>query len=172
MKKLLVLILSISFFTACSNQADSSQAVLADYPESVQEDMEELPEAFKDSLTVPSELPDSYKPIQFDYIRQPMDDPNGEITNTSFVYAADDTSYPLILFTMYGEVMHQNETVRETITLENGIEAKIIGDYSIRWESEKGQTHDLSLIVPPDGTEPALTIDDLIETANSMEYTK
>lgn len=168
MKKSLLLLLVV-FLTACATEADSTQETFSDYPDSIKEDIERLPEDFKDNLVVPAALPESYKPVRFDYIAEPNNESIERIVNTSFVYAQDEKSHPLIFDTMYGNVDFANEDIRKTITLDNGTEAKVTGDYSLRWGNGKDQTYELSLAVPEGESDPEIQMDDLIEIANSLE---
>lgn len=167
LKKLLLFIgIIISMLTACSNDTSQSQKIILTYPESVQETIMELPEDFRNKIIVPSKLPDIYSVIDFGYTSEPINDPNGNIILTDFIYAGKNSQ--LVLTTMYGNVSFANEYGGGTITLDNGIEAKA-GDFSLRWENKNGDFHELSLMVPPDTTEIEMTMDDLIEIANSME---
>lgn len=163
-----ILLLFLVFLGACSTEVNSTQKVLSNYPESIMEDIKSLPEDFRINLVVPSELPESYKPVRFDYITEPYEGPTERVVNTSFIYHKDEKSYPLILLTMYGNVTFANENIKETITLDNGTEAKVTGDYTIRWGNGKDQTYELSLAVPKGGSDPEIQIEDLIDVANSM----
>lgn len=159
----------IGILGACSNGINSSQDIISNYPEKIKQDIGELPEDFRKNLVVPSKLPDSYKVIHFSYSSEPMNDPTGNIIDTAFIYAGENTDYHLVLNTMYGNATFANEKSGETVTLDNGIEANIIDDYSIIWVDENEKLQELSLMVPSDITETEVTKDDLIEVANSMQ---
>ncbi|MFD1851276.1 hypothetical protein [Oceanobacillus bengalensis] len=159
-------IIIIGLLTACSNDTNQYQEVISNYPETIKENIEELPEEFRENIVVPLKLPESYSVIDFGYTSEPINDPDGNIVLTNFIYAGNNSQ--LLLNTMYGNVSYANEKSSETVTLDNGIEAKVV-DYSLRWEDQDGNHHELSLIVPPDTTDTEITIEDLIEIANSME---
>jgi hypothetical protein len=97
-----------------------------------------------------------------------MNDPTGNIINTTFIYQGENTGYNLVLTTMYGDVEYADGNHGETVTLNNGIEAKVIDGYAIRWVDEDGNHQELSFVVPDPAT-AQITKDDLIEVANSME---
>ncbi|SEM76804.1 hypothetical protein SAMN05192533_105243 [Mesobacillus persicus] len=163
----LLVVMIIGLLTACSNEVNQSQEVIANYPEAITERIEELPEAIRKNLVVPSKLPESFHVIDFGYTSDPPNDPNGKIILTNFIYSGDHAQ--LLLNTMYGDsVSYTNEKNSETVTLDNGIVAKV-GDFSLRWGNEDGSYHELALLFPPDVTETEMTIDDLIEIANSMD---
>ncbi|MFZ3579923.1 hypothetical protein [Virgibacillus sp. DJP39] len=142
---------------------------IADYPERIKEKIEKLPEEFKENMGVPTELPESYSIADFGYTRQPFDDPNGRIVHTSFIYAGGNTN--ILLNTRYGEATSsQDDYEYETVTLDNGIEAEITtSESSLSWVNKDGNHHILSLLVPPDTTDPDVTIEELIKMANSMD---
>lgn len=162
----LLVVMIIGLLTACSNDLNPSQEVIANYPETIKKSIEELPAEFRENLVVPSKLPESYRVIGFGYTSEPPNDPNGKIILTNFIYSGDHAQ--LLLNTMYGNGSYANEKSSETVTLDNGIVAKV-GDFSLRWENKDGNHHELALIFPPDVTETEMTMDDLIEIANSMD---
>lgn len=171
MKKILLsfLVIIISgILGACSNDTNSSQEIISNYPETIKQEIEELPEDFRKSLVVPSKLPKSYSVINFSYTSEPMNDPTGNIINTTFIYEGENTGYHLVLNTMYGDVDFANEKRGKTVTLDNGIKAKVIDEYAIRWVDENENHQELSFIVP-DLNEAKVTKDDLVEVANSMK---
>ncbi|RDW19748.1 hypothetical protein [Oceanobacillus chungangensis] len=170
MKKILltIAILLLVILVACSDDANPSAKIISEYPETIIQDIEVLPEDFRKNIVVPSKLPDTYETIHFGYSSEPYNDPTGNIINTTFIYADEATDYQLILNTMYGDVTFANETSNETVTLESGIEAKVTGEYELHWQGEDGNYQELSLLVPPDVTDADFTIDDLVEIANSM----
>lgn len=162
----LLALLFIGILSACSNDSNPSQEIISHYPENIKQNIEELTEDFSDSIVVPSYLPEPYRVIDFGFTSEPINDPNGRIVLTNIIYAGESSQ--LLLNTMYGNATFANQGSNEIVTLDNGIEANL-GDFSLSWENEAGNYHELSLIVPPDGTEPEITIEELIKIANSME---
>ncbi|GAA0502988.1 hypothetical protein GCM10008986_33280 [Salinibacillus aidingensis] len=161
-----VIMIVIGILSACSSDSNPSQETISNYPEKVQDKVAELPEEIRETLVVPAELPENMRVVDFDYTSEPVNDPDGKIILTTFTYAGDSSN--LLLNTKYGNVSYANEKSSKTVTLENGMEANV-SESSVRWENENGHHHELSLIEPPDGTGSDVTMDDLIEIANSME---
>lgn len=173
MKKFILLLLSVTLLSACSNDATASDEVISSYPETVRDEIATLPEKIQKNIAIPAKLPtESYK-VQFFYDSNPLNDPNGNIVDTTFIYGGGDPPWNLQLTTWHGDSTSSNNNSTEKVTLDNGIEAEITGTdddnvKEIKWENENGKTHSLTLLELPD-TEPQYTVDDLIGVANSME---
>lgn len=85
------------------------------------------------------------------------------------IYAGDSPDYNILLTTWYVDASSPNRQVLDTVTLKNGNEAEITGDFDISWKNDKGYIHDLSVIFHPGVTGYDFTINDLIDVANSVE---
>ncbi|WP_430787052.1 hypothetical protein VBD025_15435 [Virgibacillus flavescens] len=158
-------------FTVFNNQNSSPtiEQLTAEYPEEVKEKIAELPESIQEKLVVPTDLPsDSYN-VQFSYESVPINDPNGEIIFSTFLYIGENPSYHLMLTSWYQNASSSSGKSYEQITLDNGVKADIVSDTELKWRDKEGDLHELTLLEPPDVKESQFTVEDLIEVANSVE---
>lgn len=162
-KKISIPILFLILLTACSSEVVSSKEISTSLPVEIKEKIEKLPEEFINQVETPSKLPGTYILKSFDF----TSDSNGNILNTTFIYS-DYANHNLVFSTWYIDVS-QSRKVIDTVTLKNGNVAEITGDFDISWRNDKGYTHDLSMVIDPNGGRNDFTIDDLIKIANSVE---
>lgn len=164
------LLILIALLTACSNE--SIGEVTTDYPETVKDEIKKLPDNVKENMAVPTKLPSESYDVQFSYESDPINDPTGDIINTTFVYVGENPTWHLQLTTWHGNASASSYKDKQKVTLENGIEAEMSGtdndnQKGIEWKNKNGKIHSLTLLEHPD-KEPQFTMDDLIEIANSM----
>ncbi len=172
--RLTTIILFIGFAVLLFSMIDSQdnnqiEQLTSEYPSDVKEKIAELPESVQENIVVPSKLPSESYNVQFTYMSEPMNDPNGRIVQTSFLYIGDNPSYHLILTTWYGNAITKNSKTYDKVTLDNGIVAKITGEKALKWKNDKGHLHELSIMEPPDASESQFSIDDIVNIANSIQ---
>ncbi|MFE1245191.1 hypothetical protein ACFW35_13750 [Fictibacillus sp. NPDC058756] len=167
MKKMIMASL-LFLLTACSSENGNAtvEQLKEDHPH-VKEVAEELPESVQENLAAPKKLPFKPKNVELIYAGDPPGDPKGEIHHTEFLYGkGDGTLLQVTMFHNKKSTFH-NEGKPKTTKLKDGTKVTIDVDTpkakEIRWKRNE-RYYALMMM----GSE--ITIDDLLETANSMEY--
>jgi hypothetical protein len=170
MKKILVT-LFILLLTACNGNGTVEQ-LKEKYPE-IKEVAEQLPKSVQEKLAAPTALPFEPKNVVLTYAGDIPGNPKRDIIHTEFIYG-DGVGVNLHITTFH----HKNSTWStddnelKTVKLKDGTKALIEGDAEyvkqIRWKRD-GIYYSIMLIKSPK-IDKEYTIDDVVETANSMEY--
>ncbi|GGB62257.1 hypothetical protein [Fictibacillus barbaricus] len=142
-----------------------------EYPE-IKEVAESLPIAVQQKLAAPTELP--FKPINvaLTYAGDMPGKPMRDIIHTEFTYG-DGEGVNLRVITFHNKkAIWSDEKQTNWINLKDGTKAFIEGDaenvQQIRWKKD-GIYYSIMLIKSPE-IEKEYSIEDVVKTANSMEY--
>lgn len=170
MKKFFVFF-CLLLLTACSGTG-AIEKLKEDFPDTVKEVAESLPEKIQKELAVPTKLPFDVNGVKLSYAGNPSGDPQGEIIHTEFMYAGDDGNLHVTTYHHKNTSFSTDDKQLKTITLKDGtkayIESDSASDKSIRWKKD-GLYHSILLINKPK-VNMKYTIEDLVKIANSMEY--
>jgi hypothetical protein len=170
MKRFLI-ILFIFLLSACNDNA-AVEELKENYPE-IKEVAEQFPESVQEKLAVPTVLPFEPKNVALTYAGDMPGNPKRDILHTEFVYG-DGVGVNLHVTTYHNKntTWASDEETMKTVELKDGTEALIEGDAinvkQIRWKKD-GTYYSIMLIKAPK-IEKEFTIDDVVKTANSMEY--
>ncbi|MGM0922629.1 MAG: hypothetical protein ACQEWW_15660 [Bacillota bacterium] len=170
MEKIVTTIL-ILFLTACNGNGAVEQ-LKDEYPK-VKEVADQLSESVQEKLGAPSELPFKPKNVVLTYAGDPPEDPKGDIVHTEFIYG-DGVGVNLHITTHHNKntTWSSDDKQFKTVKLKNGTKALIESDNKntkqIRWKKD-GLYYSIMLI-KSDKIEKEYTIEDVVKTADSMEY--
>jgi hypothetical protein len=170
MKRILI-ILFILLLTACNDNSAVEQ-LKENYPE-IKEVAEQFPESVQEKLAAPTELPFEPKNVALTYAGDMPGIPKRDIIHTEFIYG-DGVGVNLHVTTYHNKnsTWSSDEKTMKTVKLKDGtkvlIESDAINVKQIRWKKD-GVYYSVMLIKAPK-IEKEYTIDDVVKTANSMEY--
>lgn len=169
MKRILI-ILFIFLLTACNDNA-AVEELKEDYPE-IKEVAEQFPESVQEKLAAPNVLPFEPKNVALTYAGDMPGNPTRDILHTEFIYG-DGVGVNLHVTTYHNKnTTWSSDEAMKTVKLKDGTKALIDGDAinvkQIRWKKD-GLYYSVMLIKAPK-IEKEYTIEDIVKTANSMEY--
>lgn len=166
-----LIILFIFLLSACNDNA-AVEELKENYPE-IKEVAEQFPESVQEKLAAPTVLPFEPKNVALTYAGDQPGDPKRDILHTEFIYG-DGVGVNLHVTTYHNKnsTWSSEEKAMKTVKLKDGTKALIESDAinvkQIRWKKD-GTYYSIMLIKAPK-IEKEYTIEDVVKTANSMEY--
>jgi hypothetical protein len=170
MKRILI-VLFILLLSACNDNAEVEE-LKENYPE-IKEVAEKFPESVQEKLAAPTVLPFESENVALTYAGDMPGNPTRDILHTEFIYG-DGVGVNLHVTTYHNKntTWSSDEKTMKTVKLKDGTKALIESDAinvkQIRWKKD-GTYYSVMLIKAPK-IEKEYTIEDIVKTANSMEY--
>ncbi|WP_245802000.1 hypothetical protein [Fictibacillus arsenicus] len=170
MKRMLIILL-ILLLSAC-NDNPPVEELKEKYPK-IKEVAEQFPQSVQEKLAAPTVFPFEPKNVSLTYAGDMPGDPTRDILHTEFIYG-DGVGVNLHVTTYHNKnsTWATDEKAMKTVELKDGTKALIDGDgenvKQIRWKKD-GIYYSIMLIKAPK-IKKEYTIEDVVKTANSMEY--
>jgi hypothetical protein len=151
MKRVLLSIFVILLLVSCSSKT-SSETRSAQLPDDIKNVIELFPVDIKDEMLFPTKLLSEKYTVDFGYTSEPVNDPNGNIVLSYFIYADENS---------------------ETFKLKNGIEATYSETKNglqrvVLW-TDDNSTHEISLIENPQRNKPIYTKEEFLEVVSTFK---
>lgn len=176
MKRSLLLITIAFFLFIFGLNAFTDKGVVEqlkdEYPE-VKEVAELLPRSVQQKLAAPTNLPFKSKNVALTYAGDMPVKPKSDIIHTEFIYGnGEGVTLHVTTYHHKNTTWSVDEKQTRIFKLKDGTKALIEGDAEnvkqIRWKKD-GIYYSIMLIKSPE-VEKEYTIEDVVKTANSMEY--
>jgi hypothetical protein len=172
MKKILFSLFVIFLLASCSSKTTFENRS-AQLPDEIKSVIEPLPDDIKDEMLIPTKLLSEKYNVDFGYTTEPVDDPNGKIVLSYFIFADVNSDWNITLNTFHNPSTPSHESKdNETVKLNNGTvatysETKDGLQRGIKW-TEDDITHEITLIENPERSKPKYTKDEFLEVVNNL----
>jgi hypothetical protein len=173
MKKILFGIVVIFLLASCSSKT-SFEDRSAQLPDEIKSVIEPLPDDIKDEMLIPTKLLSEEYNVDFGFTTEPVNDQNGKIVLSYFIFADVDSDWNITLNTFHTPSTPSHESKdNETVKLKNGTKATYSEtkdglQRGIIW-TEDDITHEITLIENPEISEPIYTKEEFMEVVNNLK---